>query len=62
MSFLVFGKIWSQNLKLSKLTKILYMGTMLYANYECNVYFSKMLVIHVFLANLVTKSEVFQIN
>ena len=44
-----FGQIWSQNLKFAKLTEIWYRGTLLYAYYDFDVYFSKICVTHVFL-------------
>ena len=36
-----FGQVWSQNLKFSKLTKIWYRRTLLYAYYDFNIYFFK---------------------
>ena len=50
------------NLKFSKLTEIWYRGTLLYVCYDFNVYFFKILSIHIFGANLVLKSEVLQID
>ena len=43
-----FEQIWYQNLKFSKLTKIWYWGTLLHAYYDFNVYFFKVLFIHIF--------------
>ena len=44
-----FWQIWSQIWSsLSKLTEILYRGTLLYAYYNFNVYFFKILFIHIF--------------
>ena len=57
-----FGQIWSQKLKFAKLTKIWYRGTLLYAYSSFNVYFFKIIFNHIFSANLVPKSEVFQID
>ena len=57
-----FGQIRSQKLKFSKLTKIWLMGKLLYPHFEFNVYFFKILFIHIFFANLVPISEVLQIN
>ena len=42
-SFISFGQIWSQNLKLFKLTDIWYRGRLLYAYFDFNVYFFKIL-------------------
>ena len=39
----------------SKLTEIWYKGTLLYANYDFNVYFFKIFVINIFWANFVPK-------
>ena len=51
LSFILFGQIWSQNLKFSKLTEIWYRGTLLSAYYDFyyNVYFFKGFFIHVIL-------------
>ena len=57
-----FGQIWSHNLYFFKLTEILERGTLLYAYYIFNVYFFKIILIHIFWANLVPKSEVFEID
>ena len=43
-----FEQIWYQNLKFFKLTKIWYWGTLLHAYYDGNVYFLKVLFIHIF--------------
>ena len=40
--------IWSQNLKSSKLSEIWYRGTLLYAYYNFNVYFFKILFVDIF--------------
>ena len=61
-SFIFFWQIWSQNLKFFKLTEIWYLGILLYAYFDFDVYFLKIYVIHIFWANLVPKSEVLQIN
>ena len=58
----ILRQIWSQNLKFFKLTGIWYRGRLLYAYFDFNVYFSKILVIHIFWTNLVSKSEVLQID
>ena len=50
------------NLKFFKLNEIWCRGTLLYAYYGLNVYFLIIIFIHIFGANLVTKSEVFQID
>ena len=57
-----FGKIWSQKLKFSKLTKIWYRGTLLYPHFEFSVYFSKIFVTHIFLGKYVSKIWSLQIN
>ena len=58
-----FGQIWSQKLRFFKLTEIWYRGTLLYAYYDFNVCFFKILFIYVFLgANLVSISEILQID
>ena len=57
-----FGQIWSHNLYFFKLTEILERSTLLYAYYILNVYFFKIILIHIFWANLVPKSEVFEID
>ena len=44
----LFWPIWSQKLKFSKFTKIWYRGTLLYCNFESNVYFFEILIIHIF--------------
>ena len=49
-SFILFGQIWSQNLKFFKLTKIWYRGRLLYAYVDFDVYFFKGFVIHIILA------------
>ena len=43
-SILFLGKIWSKNLKLSKLTETWYWDTLLYAYYDFNIYFYKIFV------------------
>ena len=43
----LFLQIWSQNLEFSKLTEILYRDTLLYGSYDINVYFFKLLFIHI---------------
>ena len=53
-SFIFFGQIWSENLKVFKLTKIWYRGRLLHAYFDFRI--------HMFWANLVPKSEVLQIN
>ena len=55
LPFIFFEQIWSQKMKILKLTEIWYRGTLLYAYYNFNVYFSKIFITHVFLR----KSEVF---
>ena len=54
------GRIWSQNLKFSKLTEIWYQGTLLYVYNDFNICFCKIFVIHSFLgkfgSNLVPNS------
>ena len=60
-SLMIFGQIWSHNLDVFKLTKISQRVTLLYAYYRFNVYFFKILFIHIFWANLVPYSEVLQI-
>ena len=52
LSFIFFGQIWSQNLKVLKLNGIWYSGTLLYVYYNFNVHLSKIFVNHVFWANL----------
>ena len=47
------GQIWSPIVTFSKLLEIWYRGTLLYAYYNSSFYFSKILVTHVFLGNLV---------
>ena len=48
--FIFFGgQIWSQNLEFSKLTEILHRDTLLYGSYDINVYFFKLLFIHIVL-------------
>ena len=59
---ILFGQIWSQNLKFSKLTEIWYSSTFLYTYFGFNVYFFKIFVIHILWANLVPKSEVLQVK
>ena len=44
-----FGQIWFQNLEFSELTEIWYRGTLLYVYYNFNIYFFKILFIHIFL-------------
>ena len=61
-SHIFLGQIWSQNLKFSKLTEIWYRDTLLCAYYDFNVYCFKIIFIHIFWANLVLKSNVFQID
>ena len=57
------GQIWSQKLKLSKLTKIWYRGTLLYPYFEFNIYFFKIFIIHIFWgANLFRKSQVLHVK
>ena len=51
-----------QKLKYSKSTKIWYSGTLLYAYFDFNVYFSKIFVIYAFLANLVPQFGFLQID
>ena len=46
----------------SKLTEISYRGILLYAYYDFNIYFFKILFLHILWANLVPKSEVLRIN
>ena len=53
---------FGQNLKFSKLTEIWYRGTLLYAHYDFNIYFSKVFVTYVFCANLVSWSAFLQID
>ena len=48
LRFIFIGQIWSQNIKFSKLTKIWYQGTLLYAHYDSNNFF-KIFVSHIFL-------------
>ena len=43
-----FEQVWSQNLKLSKLTEIWYRCTLLCAYHDFNIHFSKTFVIHDF--------------
>ena len=62
LSFIFFGQIWSQNLKFSKLTEIWYRGTLLYAYYDFNVYFSKIFVTHLFWANLSHNLDFFKLT
>ena len=57
-----FGQIWSPIVMFSKLLEIWYRGTLLYAYYNSNFYFSKILVTNVFLVNLVPWSRFFQID
>ena len=59
---MLFGQIWSDNLYIFKLTEMLQRGTLLYASYNFNDFFFKILSIHVFWANLVPKSEVLQVD
>ena len=61
-SFILFGQIYSQNLKFFKLNKIWYRGKLLYAYFDFNVYFFKVFVVHIFWANMDPKSGVLQIN
>ena len=51
----LFGLIWSQKLKLSKETEILYKRRLLCPYLEFNVYFSKIFVIHFFWGKIVLK-------
>ena len=44
--FFFFSEIFSQNLKLSKLTEIWCRATLLYALYDFNVYFFRNVIIH----------------
>ena len=60
-SFIFLGQIWSRNLKYFKLTEITYRGTLLCAYCNFDVYFFKIIVIHIFWANMVPKSIVLQI-
>ena len=61
LSPMFFGQIWSHNLDFFKFTKISLRGTLLHAHCSFNVYFFKILLFHIFWANLVPKSEVLQI-
>ena len=58
LSFMPFWQIWSHNLDFFKLTDILSRGVLLYAYYVWNVYFFKIIFIHIFWVNLVSKSDV----
>ena len=62
LSLIFFGKLWSNNMNFFKLTKISLRGALLYTYYSFNAYFFKILSIHIFLANLVPKSKVLQID
>ena len=50
--FIFFGQVWSQNLKLLNLTKILYRGILLYVYYDFNVYFFKGFIIHIIVGKI----------
>ena len=50
--FILFGRIWSKNLKFFKSAEISYRGTLVYPYYGFNVYFFKIFVIHNILSNL----------
>ena len=62
LSVIFFGQIWSQNLKFSKLTKMLCRGTLLHVCYDFNIYFFKIFVIHKIWISLVQKSDVVLID
>ena len=57
LSVILFGQIWSQNLKFSKLTEISYKGTLLHVYYNFNVYFFKIFIIDISLDKFVPKSN-----
>ena len=62
LSFIFVGLIWSQNLKFSKLTKIWYRGTLVYAYYDFNIIFSNFLSVTSSWANFVSKPEFLEID
>ena len=62
LPFIFFEQICSQNLKFHKKNEISYRGTLLYAYYDFDVYLFKILFFKLFWANLVAKSNFFQID
>ena len=61
-SLMFFWEIWSRDPDSSKLTEILLRGRLIYAYFNFDIYFFKIFVIYIFWANLVSKSEVLQVN
>ena len=60
-SLMFLGQICSENPKFFRVTLIWYRGRLRYAYFVFNIYFFKIFFFYIFGANLVPKSDVFQI-